>query len=258
MSLLGPEEQVRLLAADEKELIRQEIQAAMSASHAELARVCTHYMKTRQLSYAALRYLMDGQLPEYLAAVSPGASKKPKAPRPRLTDAQAAGLLTAYRETYGDLVSKQTERRFFKTYAAASGIPVDILKKVVAEDKQRNPNEYRALKALAVQRRKDQRHEAEEAKRYAKALQDKPPGMSVADYVGQTTRCPVCGRDFGVDRIPRHGPEPHGCRGSGRFAVSLYSVHQARREAKSPKSNDLNGSSVRTVRGGLPGLGRRS
>src|SRR6202007_1122905 len=107
----------------------------------------------------------------------------------------------------------------------------------------RNAKEYRALKAFATQQRKEQRHEAEEARRYAKALKDKPPGMSVTDYVGDTTRCPVCGKNFGMDRIPRHGPEPHGCRGSGRLGVSLYSVHQARREANSPKSYGPNSSS---------------
>lgn len=258
MSLPCPEEQVGLLAVDQRASLRQGIEDAMSASHAELARVCAHYMKTHQLSYIALRHLMDGQLPEYLAAVPPGSSKrpKPKPQRPQLTDAQTAELLSAYREKYGDLISKNAERRFFKTHAAASGIPVDVLKKVVAEDKQRNPKDYRALKAFATQQRKEQRQEAEEASRCAKALKGKPPGMSVADYIGHTTRCPVCGKDFGADRIPRHGPEPHGCR-QGRFGVSLYSVHQLRRDAKRPSTNGPHSSSVRTVGGGLPGLGRR-
>src|SRR5271167_1513757 len=106
MSLLGPEAQVGVLAADQMASLRQGIQDAMSASHAELARVCAHYMKTHQLSYAALRYLMDGQLPEYLAAVSPGSSKKPQPQRLHLTDEQKAALLSVYRETYGDLTSQ--------------------------------------------------------------------------------------------------------------------------------------------------------
>jgi len=257
VSLLDPEEELRLLSADQKAVIQQTIQAAISASHAELAQTCARCMNTYRLSYTALRRLMDGQLPDYLAAVSAGPAKIPQRQRHRLTEEQKATLVSGYCETYSADKPKEEAQRFFDDSAARLAVPWYVLEKLVAEDKRKHAEQHRVLKALGAQQREVRHREAAEARQSAKIAKEKPPGMSMTAYVGQTTHCPVCGRDFGGNVIPRHGSEPRGCRGSGRIGVSLYVVHQSRREAKRPKSRHRS-TSVRTVRGGLPGLGRRS
>ena len=154
--------------------------------------------------------------------------------------------------------NRSRRHRNCSTSSPTGLVPRQVLDKLVADDKRQNAEQHRAIKDAVAQQRDDRRRDAAEAKQRAKITKDKPPGMSLNAYVGQSTYCPVCGRDFGVNLIPRHGPEPHGCKGSGRFGVSLYSVHLAgRREAKRPKSRGRNSNSVRTVPGGLSGLGRR-
>ena len=55
--------------------------------------------------------------------------------------------------------------------------------------------------------------------------------------------------------MPPHGPAPHGCRGSGKFGVTQHSIAQQKRAESLPGAKG--GTSVRTVSGGLPGLGKR-
>ena len=77
---------------------------------------------------------------------------------------------------------------------------------------------------------------------------NRPYGVSSAP---RTTEPLTHKQDF----MPPHGPAPHGCRGSGKFGVTQHAIAQQKRAESVPRAEG--GTSVRTVSGGLPGLGKR-
>lgn len=81
-----------------------------------------------------------------------------------------------------------------------------------------------------------------------------PEGITVGDYYGRNTCCAVCRRDFGQELIPPHGPAPHGCRGAGRIGVTRATLAHNWRAGTGCGAGS--GSSVHTVSGGLPTLGK--
>ncbi len=253
------------LSADQIDEIRRGVRNAAAASHTELARVCAGYCEHFNISYQTIRKLADVPLPNYLDIGSTTRARQPvQPPTSSLTAEQTAALLDAYRDTF--LTSKPTAaaRECIEAFALQFEVPTAAIREVLATDERANRQQYGALReagkrqrAAAAEKEQQQRAEAkrraaEEAQR-KKQLKDMPKGMRVEDYVSRATHCPVCARDFGTNRIPPHG-KPHACRGSGRLGATLCSIHQARRE--NDKSRRASGSrSVRTVGGGLPGLG---
>jgi hypothetical protein len=135
------------------------------------------------------------------------------------------------------------------------------LRNLVDVDKQRHPAEYKALRQLYFENRQVKQG----AKGRTKVKRDangKPQDMSNSDYYGRATYCPACRCRFEENVIPPHGSNGHGCKGAGRFGVTPYAIYlEGRAEKRSRKkkksSTGRASTSVRTVRGGLPGLGRR-
>jgi hypothetical protein len=133
------------------------------------------------------------------------------------------------------------------------GVSRNTLREIARLDQRRHAAEYAALKRHANElktRRTDKQ------KTRQKSVKGSPPNMSLADYYGRATYCPVCRHDFNTNFIPRHGAGPHGCNGSGKFGASLYTIYLDRRAEKQLKGGGRS-TGVRTVSGGLPGLGRR-
>jgi hypothetical protein len=276
------EDEVRLLSASQKADIRQGLREALQAPHWSLATACGGYMAKYGVSYAALRSLMNSQLPDYLAGVpaprrpfkgvpaqsqssrlrtktrataepkqtKPKQTEKRPPPSRRLTTNESVMFLAAYREAYA-LRGKALERCLTE-FEARYHVPRKTLNDLVTVDKKRAAACYRALDYLYDT---EKRQRADEQQRRA-LLRSKPTSMSVADYFGRATYCPVCRRDFETTFVPPHGPRPHGCRGSGKFGVSLYAVQHNTGSEEPPNRWSGSGSGP-TVSGGLPGLGRR-
>ncbi len=118
--------------------------------------------------------------------------------------------------------------------------------------------------AISQQKRKQDLEQKQDQKEKQKREHQQklvrlPKGVSVADYYGRATYCPVCHRDFGQDLMPPDGPAPHGCKGSGKFGVTRYTIAQqgGAENVRKAKRGTGRGTSVHTVSGGLPGLGKR-
>jgi hypothetical protein len=268
MGKQSPEAEVRLLSASQKANIRRGIRAALNSSHAALAEACEKYKQMYGISYGALRLIMDYQLPDYLSGASrrrpqvPSRNRENRTPtKPEtppsaalgLTSEQAATMLASYREAFAAKNHGQAIGKCYAKFEALYGVSRTTLRKLAALDKQRYAAEYRALEELHAQEHKTRRRNK---KKGPASANGKPPYVSPGDYYGRATYCPVCRRDFKTNFIPPHGPGPHGCRGSGKFGVTLYTIYLNRRYEKQPARGG-GSTSVRTVRGGLPGLGKR-
>ena len=269
MSELTPDQEVRQLSASQKAVIRRGIRAALALSHAALAEACVKYKTMYGISYDSLRLLMNWQLPEYLAEVPNGFDEKRAPGKPKiqrkpghLTSEEASTVVAAYREALADRDRFAAISRLYAKFAAMYGVSHDTLKELVALDERCHAAEYRALREVYAQEQPVRRGNKKVKQESAKL---KPP-----DYYGRATYCPVCHRDFDANFMPRHGPDPHGCKGSGKFGVTRYTIDVQKREeewarrqrkkgkrSKGAKGGVLHSVSVRTVSGGLPGLGRR-
>jgi hypothetical protein len=94
---------VRKLSKSQKDAIKATLTPTLTGSHTALAQLGSNLMAEHHLSYAALRDLMDGRLPDNLA--TPSALKRRKKPTPRslTTDAPDQDGATFLREWLGDL-----------------------------------------------------------------------------------------------------------------------------------------------------------
>jgi ATPase subunit of ABC transporter with duplicated ATPase domains len=205
----------------------------------------------------------------------------------RLTDEQSAELRTAFRaacaaedpeteidkfyEKYANLYELSVDDlRFFgdvdrKRQAAENSAPKRRLsKKQEQGQKFRQQQEQNGAQKLRQQqlnppqknkkraRKQEQRRREQEEKQKRLRL---PEGVSVAEYYGHSTYCPVCLWNFGQILMPPHGPAPHGCKGAGKFGVTRYTIAQQAGAVDMAKAES--GSSVHAVGGGLPTLGNR-
>lgn len=108
---------------------------------------------------------------------------------------------------------------------------------------------------ITKQAQKARRRAAFKAKERAELEAARQRAVTNPSYYTQATCCPVCLRDLGAERIPRHDDTRwHVCNGSGRFGVTQHTAEQLRRTKG--RSEFERSSSVRTVSGGLPGLGK--
>lgn len=252
---VGDGDVVVRVTAEDQAAIRRALREA--GSHVDLARVCAMLMAQYAISYGVLRDVADIELPDYLAGVSSGARRQasPTGKSRQLSATHIEILISAYRDAFAEGGQQAADRDCIKKFARQFGVSPKAIEKALAADLRAHAAEYGALNALANERRAHKQRKRD-ARRQRKVLRDMPRGMSLSHYVGAVTYCPVCGNDFGRSPIPQHGAAPYGCRGSGRLASTLYSFHQARREAvEKAQGGGPSSSSVRTVRGGLPGLG---
>jgi hypothetical protein len=226
------------LSNSQKDAIKATLTPALSGSHTALAQLCSNLMAEHHLSYAALRELMDGRLPDYLA--TPSALKPRKKPTPRsLTTEQKAKFIAAYRHIHTTRTNRSLSS-LYRQFEELYRVPRTALKELIASDLHNNPDFYRELEQKQREQPKKPR-----------AKQIKPPG-----YYGRATLCPVCGRDFDTNLVPPHGPNPNKCRGSGRLGVTRRSFDASRLPDADERPSDWSLIS-RKASGGLPGSRRR-
>jgi hypothetical protein len=239
MSELTPDQEVRPLSTSQKADIRAGLRAALAVSHAALAQRCGKYQQMYGISYDSLRFLLHGQLPQYLAGVSTGSSqgapdgiRKNGAPDKHLTGEQAAAFLATYREAFtaqrSDVIS-----RLYNKFEAEYGVSRRSLETLVAQDKRRHAAEYPAT-------RKTPKAKGRNKKKGAK--KKSPPLRG---------ECSICHNQVQLRKDGRavsHGYDGNGfkCGGSGRSPVG------GRPEGSASKQ--VPGAHV--VGGGLPTLGR--
>lgn len=256
-------QQLRLLSAGDKAAIVEGLRAALGQSHKTLAETCSQYIREYHVSYECLRTLMDGALPNYLADLpvdTPGAGATEAI---RLSNRQVAALLAAYRDALMGPRRHAVTESVIAEYALKYEAPPNLLRAIVKSNRRRHPAEYRALEHLGASadpprpRRvvpdKTKKSKTLTKKPSVDPLQGKPVDVSVSDYVGRATYCPDCRQDFDANYIPIHRSGANRCRGSERFAVSLYTLYLQGRHL--PDSGPRRWAP--TVAGGLPGLGRR-
>jgi len=154
----------------------------------------------------------------------------------------------AYRDAYSDCDHVRAMNAMYARFMDLYGVSLDTLLQIVEEDQRRHRAEYTGLQAIRIQALNERR----EARRKTKGEE---PEVSPGQYYGRSTYCPVCLRELGAERMPRHDDTRwHVCNGSGRFGVTQYTAEQLRR-TKGRQEYERS-PSIRTVSGGLPGLGK--
>ena len=143
----------------------------------------------------------------------------------------------------------------YAKYLDLYGVSLNTLLAVVEEDQRRHDAEYRALQAIRESHAEGSRRE-----RNKKNARDK------------RTFCRICAANLrvSVGPLPAHTDHKgNPCKGAGLRGVSVEAARastnpkkkQKQKKKKRPIVGDsdfwYSGSSVRTVGGGLPGLGKR-
>lgn len=168
----------------------------------------------------------------------------------RLTNAQKSRVRKAYREAYAEVHHVRAINDLYTKFIDLYGVSIQTLQQICTEDRARHRVEYRALQAIRD------------------GLQQANTPKTSRDH---KTFCPVCTTDVKVSTgpLPVHkSPTGRACDGKGMWGVSkeaalIRSKRGGRKKkAKTGKNVDSDrhlyyGTSVRTVGGGLPGLGRR-
>lgn len=251
------EQQARLLSNDDKAIIAEGLRAALNQSHTELAEACSRYMQQYNVSYECLRELTGGELPNYLAGISVD-STSPEAKR--LSNKQVAAFLAAYRDALMGPRRHAATEHIIADYAVEYTVPQQLLRAIVKSDRRRHQAQYRALEHIGASADLARRVITKKTKKFkmpgqnsVNPLRGKPDSVSVSDYVGRSTYCPHCHRDFDTSYIPIHESGATRCRGSERFAVSQYTIYLQDRHLPEAGAKRR----APTVGGGLPGLGRR-
>jgi hypothetical protein len=161
----------------------------------------------------------------------------------RLTVAQKGRMRKAHRAAFAEPDQVRALNEFFSKFMDLYGVSTDTLRDVIEADKQRHPAEYRALQAI---------HDSQKRVR--------PRKQKSREH---KTFCPVCAKNLEVSSGPlpphenRNGDK---CRGAGKWGVSQLAARNRKKQKKRVVVRDNDryySTSVRTVGGGLPTLGRR-
>jgi len=152
-----------MLSTSQKADIRKGLRAALTQSHISLAKTCDSYEQKYGISYSALRVLMDGKLPDYLADVPLQPRKKQShakavAPRHNLTSEETSALLAAYRDTYATQDQKALKRLLIE-YQSKYKVARGAIDRAVALDQSRHRAEYRALRKMHQQAQEARRRD---------------------------------------------------------------------------------------------------
>lgn len=182
--------------------------------------------------------------------------------REKLTSQQESRFRRAYRETFTAENHGDAIKAMYAKFSALYGVSVDSLRFLVAEEWRRDPQQYHRLQSqLAARRAAAQGQklalQTTSTSAKAKAKPEKPTKKQQQQSKkkkreARKLRCPVCRKSVSVTDngcLKGHHGTSVWCRGSGQKVTV---------PAKSSTSGPdrRNSSSVRTISGGLPGLGR--
>jgi hypothetical protein len=133
----------------------------------------------------------------------------------RLTTAQAEEVRRAYRDAYAANNHSTEIARFYLKYEKLYGVSRQTLRAEADVDRARHAPHYEALKKHRQEKEqkrkqnrekknKKQKHQRERLRLQNKSLR-LPEGVSVADYYGRATYCPVCHVTLGRTSCRRMG-----------------------------------------------------
>jgi hypothetical protein len=106
------------------------------------------------------------------------------------------------------------------------------------------------------QQRRAKRNAQERAKGWAEQ-REKMAAATEANAAIRRTYCPVCYCNTGEVTVPPHQDKRgRDCDGAGKYGVRPSRIEGLKRRKKATEPVDEPSTSVRAVRGGLPGLGK--
>lgn len=179
-----------------------------------------------------------------------------------LTSQQKSTFRRAYRDTFAAENHGEAVKAMYTRFTELYGVPNAVLQELVAAEWKREPKEYHRLQSQLAARRAtaqgQQKHrrtaptpEAAKRKATAKKPEKKPKAKKVKPPARKRS-CPVCNKSVSLTDngcLKGHRGWRIWCPGSGE-KVAAPITSSAIGPDRRPSS------SVRTVGGGLPGLGR--